>query len=133
MISPETAAIVDDLKNHLDICTELLALVEKESQMFRRGDATGQENAGQRKALLARLTPSLARIKRHRQDWQNVDPAERTQHPEVAELLRQNQDLIMKILMLDRENEQNLLRRGLIPPGQLPSYNQQRPGFVANL
>ena len=48
-------------------------------------------------------------------------------------LLRQNQDLTMKIILLDRENEQSLLRRGLVPPRELPSVNRQRPHFVADL
>jgi len=39
----------------------------------------------------------------------------------------------MKIVLLDRENEQALLRRGLVPPTQLPSVNRQRPHFVAEL
>ena len=39
----------------------------------------------------------------------------------------------MKIVLLDRENEQALLRRGLVPTTQLPSVNRQRPHFVAEL
>ena len=39
----------------------------------------------------------------------------------------------MKIILLDRENEQGLLRRGLVPARELPSVNQQRPNFVADL
>jgi hypothetical protein len=39
----------------------------------------------------------------------------------------------MKFILLDRENEQGLLRRGLVPPRQLPSVNRQRPHFVAEL
>jgi hypothetical protein len=39
----------------------------------------------------------------------------------------------MRILMLDRENEQALLRRGLLGPRHLPSHNAQRPHFVAGL
>ena len=50
-----------------------------------------------------------------------------------ARLLRQNQDLTMKIILIDRENEQSLLRRGLVPPRELPSVNRQRPHFVADL
>ena len=38
-----------------------------------------------------------------------------------------------KIILLDRENEQGLLRRGLVPPRELPSVNRQRPHFVADL
>jgi hypothetical protein len=48
-------------------------------------------------------------------------------------LLRQNQDQTMKIILLDRENEQCLLRRGLVPTRELPSANRQRPNFVADL
>ena len=55
------------------------------------------------------------------------------QHGEIPALLRQNQDLIMKIIVLDRENEQALLRRGLVPPKHLPPAERQRPHFVANL
>jgi hypothetical protein len=47
--------------------------------------------------------------------------------------MRQNQDLLMKILVLDRENEQALLRHGLVPVRDLPSVNRQRPHFVAQM
>ncbi len=38
----------------------------------------------------------------------------------------------MKIILLDRENEQAMLRKGLIPASQLPSVNRQRPHFVSD-
>jgi DNA-directed RNA polymerase subunit H (RpoH/RPB5) len=62
-----------------------------------------------------------------------MSPEERARHPEVGPLLRRNQDAAMKFILLDRENEQGLLRRGLVPPKQLPSVNRQRPHFVAEL
>jgi hypothetical protein len=65
--------------------------------------------------------------------WQKFSLDERARHPEIGMLLRQNQDLTMKIILLDRENEQSLLRRGLVPPRELPSVNRQRPHFVAEL
>jgi hypothetical protein len=46
--------------------------------------------------------------------------------------LRQSQDVVMKIVLLDRENEQAMLRGGLIPVSQLPSLNRQRPHFVSD-
>ena len=58
---------------------------------------------------------------------------ERARHPGIGMLLRQNQDLIMKVIVLDRENEQCLLRRGLVPARELPPANRQRPHFVADL
>jgi hypothetical protein len=39
----------------------------------------------------------------------------------------------MKFILLDRENEQGLLRRGMVPARELPSVNRQRPHFVAEL
>jgi hypothetical protein len=39
----------------------------------------------------------------------------------------------MKIILLDRENEQSLLRRGMVPARELPSVNRQRPHFVADM
>jgi hypothetical protein len=39
----------------------------------------------------------------------------------------------MRMIILDRENEQLLLRRGLIPPKHLPPVQRQRPHYVAGL
>jgi hypothetical protein len=39
----------------------------------------------------------------------------------------------MKIIVLDRENEQTLLRLGLLPAQQLPPVERQRGHFVADL
>jgi len=96
-----------------------------------------------KKNLLPRLTQSLNQIRQHRIAWQKLGPPEHAQYPEVTGLLRQNQDLIMKIILLDRENEQGLLRKGLMPlravgsapeaPRHLPPANRQRPHHVADL
>jgi hypothetical protein len=86
-----------------------------------------------RNSLLPRLDQSYKRLKEVRLAWQQLDPAERRRNTDVIALFRQNQDLIMKIVLLDRENEQALLRRGLVPTTQLPSVNRQRPHFVAEL
>jgi hypothetical protein len=48
-------------------------------------------------------------------------------------LLREVQNLLPRLLMLDRENQQEMLRRGVIPATQLPPAASQRPNFVANL
>ncbi len=127
-------SISTDLRTHLALCQEVLTLVERESLALRQGDEAKRFEFFQtRKALLPRLDESLARIKRQRLDWQRLPAADRARQPEVTGLLRQNQDLIMKILVLDRENEQQLLRRGLVPPKHLPPAERQRPHFVADL
>lgn len=125
---------VNDLNQHLSICTELLSLVERESQELRReGSPLEGDSASLRKNLLPRLDRSLAKLKRHRAEWQRLNPAERAGFPEVASLLRRNQEITMRVLMLDRENEQTLLRRGMVPPRHLPPAQRQRPQLVADL
>jgi flagellar biosynthesis/type III secretory pathway chaperone len=132
MTSPRE--IADDLKARLALCQEILQVVEREAQALRRTDNPSLFEFHQlRKNLLPRLNQSLDTLRRHRVDWQKFSPDERERHPEIGILLRQNQDLTMKIILLDRENEQSLLRRGLVPARELPSVNRQRPHFVANL
>jgi len=129
--SPDFA---ERLRNHLAVCTEILKLVEKENSLLRSENSEAAFSLrSTRKNLLAQLTDSLDKIRERRIAWLKLEPAQRQGHPEIAELLRENQNLIMKILVLDRENEQTLLRQGLVPPRHLPSANRQRPHFVANL
>ena len=47
--------------------------------------------------------------------------------------MRQAQELIMRVILLDRDNEQGLLRRGWSPAREIPSAQRQRPHFVADL
>jgi hypothetical protein len=126
--------ISDDLKARLAICLELQQGLEREGQVLRRPDNPSLFEFHQlRKKLLPSLKQSLENLRRHRANWQLLSREERARHPEITVLLRQNQDLTMKIILLDRENEQSLLRRGLVPARELPSVNRQRPHFVAEL
>jgi hypothetical protein len=126
--------LAGDLRQHLSLCQEILALVEKEGQAWRAAEpAELSRYLPVKKDLLPRLTLMLDRIRQHRSVWQQLSPVERAKHSEVGPLIRHNQELVMKIIMLDRENEQVLLRRGLMPPAQLPPANRQRPHYVADL
>ena len=126
--------IIDTLRLHADLCQELLAVVEHEGQALRRTDHPSLFEFYQiKKTLLPRLIQSIDTLRKHRVDWQTLSLEERARHPQVGALLRRNQNLTMKIIVLDRENEQALLRRGLVPPRHLPSVNRQRPHFVADL
>ena len=109
-------------------------MAEKENGLLR-GETPQEAFAlrGTRKNLLAQLDDSLDKIRELRIAWLKLDPAQRQAHSDIAELLRENQNLIMKILVLDRENEQTLLRHGLVPPRHVPSANKQRPHFVADI
>ncbi len=131
-VSPE--AITESLREHLALCQEILGIVEKESQILRAGEASDLAPlSAQRKNLLPRLNQSLDHLKMHRVRWQQMGSSDRARHPEIGGLLRQNQELIMKVIMLDRENEQALLRRGMIPVQQLPAAQRQQAHFVTEL
>jgi flagellar biosynthesis/type III secretory pathway chaperone len=122
------------LNRHLALCQELLQVAEREGQALRRSDKPSLFDFYQnKKNLLPRLNQSLDGLRKHRVNWQRLSPDERARQPETGLLLRRNQDLTMKLIVLDRENEQALLRRGLVPARQLPSVNRQRPHFVADL
>ena len=128
------AQILTDLRAHQAVCRELLTLAERESQALRQGQTAAlQEIHQSRKKLLPRLSELLEKVRQHRIVWQAFTPAERTSQPEIAFLIRQAQDLIMRVILLDRDNEQGLLRRGLVPAREIPSSQQQRPHYVANL
>lgn len=123
-----------ELRSHQDLYRELLKTVEQEGRLLRDPES-GQPLAGTetRRNLMPRLNESLDILKKHRIRWTQASPAERAQAPEVTALLRQSQDLIMKIIVQDRENEQALLRRGMIPPRHLPPANSTRPNYVASV
>ena len=123
-----------DLRAHQAICRELLVLAERESQALRQNQTMVLSEVYQtKKVLLPRLNESLDKVRQHRVLWQTLTAAERSIQPEISFLIRQVQDLIMRVILMDRENEQGLLRRGLIPPREIPSLNQHRPHFVADL
>ena len=128
------AEVKAGLHAHLGLAREVLALVEREGQALRFQDGSAAfESHPAKKALLARLEESVVKLKEYRSEWTRLDPATRAANPDINQLIRQNQDLTMKIIVLDRENEQALLRRGLVPPREIPSANRQRPHFVADL
>jgi hypothetical protein len=132
LVPPVAQSLAPGLQAHLTLCGEVLELVTRESEALRGTDAfVSQTFAQQRNALLPRLTQSLDSLRRTRETWQQMDPADRARQTEAESLMRRSQDLIMKIIVLDRENEQALLRRGLVPPGQFPAANRQRPHVVA--
>jgi flagellar biosynthesis/type III secretory pathway chaperone len=126
--------IVEQLNEHLGVCQQLLQATEDEGQTLRRsGKPSLAEFYQRKKDLLPRFNQSLDGLRKHRVNWQKLSLDERARWPDVGMLLRKNQDLTMKIIVMDRENEQALLRRGLVPPRELPSVNRQRPHFVADL
>jgi hypothetical protein len=132
-MKPETQMTLD-LRSHLALNAELLGHLERESQSLRQLESDQPTSAAEaRRDVLPRLEEALQRIRNHRSYWLSLSPELRSTKHEIRDLLRQNQDLIMRMILLDRENEQLLLRRGLIPPKHLPPIQRQRPHYVAGL
>lgn len=133
MNDSSTNTLILDLRQHLEICRGLAAVVERENQLLRQPGADLSSESLNKKNLLPSLDQSLYRLRQHRVNWCNRAPQQRAREAGVAALLREIQDLIMKVVVLDRENEQVLLRKGLVPARYLPPANRQRPQYVAGL
>ncbi len=127
-------ALAGELQQHLKLCEEIHGLVRAENQQLKSAAPEDlQSGAQSRKSFLGRLTSAQGQIGDHKAAWLRLPANERSQHPEISALIRQNLDLIMKIVLLDRENEQLLLRHRLVPPSKLPPAQRQNPNYVAKL
>jgi hypothetical protein len=127
-------SLVGELQAHLGLCGEIHSLVCAENQQLKSATpADLQAGDHSRSHFLNRLTGAQRQIADHKAAWLRLPAGERARHPEVAALIRQNLDAIMKIVLLDRENEQLLLRHRLVPPSKLPPAQRQNPHYVARL
>ena len=123
-----------ELRAFAVVCEDLLALAARDHQALNGpGDYQAFEFFRSRKDLLARLDSSLNNLRKWRLAWQQSDPKERARYPQVKSLFQMLQDQIVKILQLDRENQQALLRRGLLPARHVPALAGQRAHCVADL
>jgi len=126
--------LAEALHNHLALGQEMLALVMQEHEALHApGEFDPAGFRDRRKVLLPRLNVSLDHLSQYRQAWLNLSPDVRAGCPAIVNLIQTCQDVIMKTIVLDRENEQALLRRGLVPVRQLPAPQRQQPHFVAAL
>jgi hypothetical protein len=83
--------------------------------------------------LLPDLETALINLRCKRLVWQLTGESERARCEEVQPFFQAIQGILMRILLLDRKNQQALLRRGLVPAKHLPPVAAQRPHFVANI
>jgi hypothetical protein len=130
-----TAQLILELKKYLVLCEEALLLAVHENQVLSgQDDYKSSEFQQKRRNLIPDLQSICGRLRDCRMQWQQVSPQERDQLQEVKPLFQQIQGYVMKLLQLDRENQQAMLRRGLVPVQHLPAAAAvQQPHFVANL
>ena len=129
------SALAGDLRAHLGCCETALALATEENRALNTpGDFQPAGFQSQRQQLLAGLDASLLRLRTWRQAWQQFTPADRERCAEVKPMFQAIQDLLMRVLLIDRENQQALLRRGLVPTKHLSlAAGPQPPHYVSTL
>ena len=123
-----------DLQEFAGICREALSLARNEHQALADQVRYNHlEFYGRRKTLLADIEAMLPKFRRHRIAWQRVLQSEPEQFGDLKGLFQSIQGLLMKVLLLDRENQQTMLKRGMVPVQHVPPAAAQRPHFVADL
>ena len=133
-LSEPLETLVDELRAYLAVCEEIHMVVRRENQTLNSKEPHSIHQFQQaKKAMSERLSDAQMRLAVHKTSWMRLPPNVRAKRPEVGQLIRQTLDLIMKTIVLDRENEQLLLRHQMVPANRLPSANRQNPHFVARL
>jgi hypothetical protein len=133
-ISREVSELGAALQAHLEVCQELLALSQKETELLKSPEPfRAEEIQAQRKALSTRLEAALKQLTKARGLHGASGNSLLSGDPALSRLHQATMDAVMRLLVLDRENEQHLLRRGLLPRKALPPAAQSQPHFVASL
>jgi hypothetical protein len=114
------------IRSHIMLCDDVLALIMEENRILRSTGAPPQEDFLDRKrTLLPRLDKSVEEIKAVRES--GVPIGDTARHSiEVA------QNKLMKIFMLDRENEQLLLKATMpvAKMGAMPVIRKIQPDKI---
>jgi hypothetical protein len=131
---PALPELAVQLRRFAGVCDDVLALVSREAQTLAGArEYPAFEFYQGRKALLLRLDEGLNLLRQWRLAWQRLDAVQRSQDSEVKVLLQTVQDSLVKILVLDRENQQALLRRGAVPATHLPAFRSHPPHYAAQV
>jgi hypothetical protein len=134
LITEIAGPLISDLRSFAGICEEILSLAMREHRALSgQGNYEPSEFYQQRKALLPDIESSLRRFRNHRLTWQQIPAAQREPLAELKSLFQNIQGLMTRVILLDRENQQAMLKRGLVPVKHLPGTAAQRPHYVADL
>ncbi len=120
-----------ELARHSHLCEQLLHLATQENQALRGAECRPGCYDEQKRDISKTLEESVSSLRRLRALWQQLPAETRTKHPQIQRATRANQELAMKWIVLDRENEQALLRRGLLPPSALRGKGARASGSVS--
>ncbi len=97
------------LTHHADVCDEIYEQMLAENRVLKAGGRALEDSLINRKrALLLSLTASLENVRDHARLRESLTP-------ELRGAMEKVQQIILKTLLLDRENEQLLLKTALRP------------------
>jgi hypothetical protein len=103
------------LQTHLALCERIYDLILEENQILKEtGKAPDETVLDRKRGLLTQLEESLEKLR-----TANTFPTPRTQSQRA--LIDKTQQVVMKTLLLDRENEQLLLKGALTSTRPAPS------------
>lgn len=118
--------LLESLQTHTDVCEEMYRLMLELNRTLKAGTQTPDAALLERKrAALTTLESSLAELKSY---------GERRSAPSAEQrgAMEKCQRTILKALLLDRENEQLLLKNAMVrPPAVAPA--KPAPGHLAKL
>lgn len=110
--------LLESLQTHTELCEEIYDLMIEENRTLRRsGKAPPDELLNRKSALLGTISFSLERL---RGSIGESIPAT----PEIRARVQKAQQTILKALLLDRENEQLLLKSSVRPRAE---FSEPRP------
>ena len=134
LVNDIAEALVSDLRAFVGICEEILSLAKREHQALSGHLAYEPSEFHQkRKSLLPDIELLVRKFRNHRMTWQQIPAAQREHFAELKSLFQSIQGLMTRVIMLDRENQQAMLKRGLVPVKHLPTTAVQQPHYVSDL
>ena len=129
---PNLDQLTDKLQAHLDMCSNILATVQQEHQQLKHGGVKDLKDfLKHRNGMLDQVNDTQQKLFEQKAAWLRLSAEERAAEPEIASLIQKNLDLIMKVVLIDRENEKLLLQNKLVPANHLPPAGRQNPNLVA--
>jgi hypothetical protein len=134
LITGIAETLISDLRAFAGICEEILSLARREHQALSgHADYEPSEFNQKRKTLLPDIESLVRKFRNHRMAWQQIPASQREHLTELQSLFQNIQGLMTRVILLDRENQQAMLKRGVVPVKHLPSTAVQQPHYVANL
>lgn len=123
-----------DLRAFQLLCEDALSVMTREGiALASSAPYQPMDFCQRRKDLLPHLEKALTRLRSQRAAWHQSGQGAREGDEDLKALFQTIQGILMKALTLDRENQQLMLRRGLVPTQHLPPVAAQKPSFVSSL